>query len=81
MKTASDPSGEQPRPLVDDVNLLRGDFNGLIESRTELLRSMARIEEVLTIRRDQPVPEAVPNNPRQVQELLEDLRVDSAEDP
>ena len=41
---------------------------------------MARIEEALAIQRDQPAPEAVPNNPRQVQQLLEDLRVDSEED-
>ena len=42
---------------------------------------MSRIEKALTIRRDKLAPEAVPNNPRQVQELLEDLHVDFEEDP
>ena len=63
------------------MNLLRGDSNDFLESRTKLLRPMDWIEEALAIRRYQPAPEAVPNNSRQVQQLLKDLRVDSAEDP
>ena len=41
---------------------------------------MSRIEQALTIQRDPPNPEDVPTNPRQFQEPLEDLRIDSEED-
>ena len=38
---------------VDYVNLLRGDVNFMIESRTSLLRSMSWIEQAFAIGRDQ----------------------------
>ena len=63
MKVVPDATCEQPRPSVDDVNLLRGDVNDLLESRTELTRSINRIEQALenalANQRNQPAPEAV----------------------
>ena len=54
---------KQLRPSVDDVNLLRGDVNGLLESRTDLTRYINRIEEtlqaVLANQLNQQAPEAV----------------------
>jgi len=85
MKVVPNATCEQPRPSVDDVNLLRGDVNDLLESRTELTRSINRIEQALenalANQRNQPAPEAVPEESQRRQAMLDALRVDSEEDP
>ena len=71
---------DDPWPPFDDVILLKGHVNCFwVENR--VLTIHVYNLTVRAIRRDQLAPEAVPNNPRQFKEHLEDLRVDSEEDP
>ena len=64
---------------------IRDSVNGLLESRTDLTRSINRIEETLQAffanQRNEQAPEAVQEESRQRQALLDELRVDSEEDP